>query len=195
MKKRLVLGSTSPYRRELLSRLQIPFDTATPDIDETPLPHETPRELVRRLSIAKAQAVATKEKNALVIGGDQVAVCGERILGKPGDRGTAIEQLEWLAGNKVMFETGLCLLDSDNGDYQFDIVPTEVRFKDLTRTQIEAYVDKEPAFNCAGAFKSEGLGVALTDAIIGDDPNALIGLPLVRLCQMLATAGMDVLEI
>lgn len=189
----LVLASTSPYRRELLTRLQLPFETCSPEIDETPLAKETPNDLVLRLSQAKAKAVSKDFPNAWIIGGDQVAVCDGTILGKPGNRETAIEQLTQISGETVTFLTGLCLYKASINNIQVEIIPFSVHFKRLNRAQIERYVDKEPAFNCAGSFKSEGFGIALTSGFEGDDPTALIGLPLIRLTQMLEAAGLDVI--
>jgi septum formation protein len=184
----LVLASTSPFRRELLQRLGIPFITATPDVDESPLPGETPAELVRRLAESKARAVG-KTHAGLIIGSDQVATTGEDILGKPGTHEIAVEQLQQLAGKAVTFHTGLCLLDTVKNTAQIDVVPFSVEFRQLNREQIERYLRREQPYNCAGSFKSEALGITLFTRMYGDDPTALIGLPLIRLTDMLAAAG------
>lgn len=184
----LVLASTSPFRRELLQRLGIAFTTAAPDVDESALPGESPAELVRRLSESKARAVG-KARAGLIIGSDQVATTGEDILGKPGNHERAVEQLQRLAGNSVTFHTGLCLLDSTRDTVQIDVVPFSVEFRQLSDTQIERYLRREQPYNCAGSFKSESLGITLFTRMHGDDPTALIGLPLIRLTDMLAVAG------
>lgn len=184
----LVLASTSPYRRELLQRLGIPFTTAAPDVDESALPGETPDELVRRLSESKARAVG-KTHAGLIIGSDQVATTGEDILGKPGSHERAVEQLHQLAGRTVTFHTGLCLLDTAKDTLQLDVLPFSVQFRQLSAAQIERYLRREQPYNCAGSFKSEALGITLFTRMHGDDPTALIGLPLIRLTDMLAVAG------
>jgi len=184
----LVLASTSPFRRELLQRLGIPFSTVVPDVDESPLPGETPAQLVRRLSESKARAVG-KTHAGLIIGSDQVATTGEEILGKPGNHERAVEQLQQLAGKTVTFLTGLCLLDSVKNTAQTDVIPFVVEFRQLDTMQIERYLQREKPYNCAGSFKSEALGITLFTRMCGDDPTALIGLPLIRLTDMLAVAG------
>jgi len=184
----LVLASTSPFRRELLQRLGIPFTTAAPDVDESPLPGETPVELVQRLSECKARAVG-RTRAGLIIGSDQVATAGEKILGKPGSHERAVEQLQQLAGKTVIFHTGLCLLDTVKDTAQTDVVPFSVEFRQLDALQIERYLRREQPYNCAGSFKSEALGITLFRRMRGDDPTALIGLPLIRLTDMLAVAG------
>ncbi|MGD8618244.1 MAG: Maf family nucleotide pyrophosphatase [Gammaproteobacteria bacterium] len=184
----LVLASTSPFRRELLQRLGIPFTTAAPAVDELPLPGETPAQLVRRLSESKARAVG-KTLAGLIIGSDQVATTGEEILGKPGSHERAVQQLLQLAGKTVTFHTGLCLLDTAKDTAQIDVVPFSVEFRQLGTTQIERYLRREQPYNCAGSFKSEALGITLFKRMRGDDPTALIGLPLIRLTDMLAAAG------
>ncbi len=190
----LVLASTSPYRRELLGRLGLPFSTCSPNIDETRLSGESPAELVRRLSEAKARAGAAQlSANALVIGSDQVAVIDDEVLGKPGDFERACAQLARLSGRRVTFLTGLCLYNSARDEHQSEVVPFTVVFRALSKTQIEHYVEREQPFNCAGSFKSEGLGVALFERMEGDDPSALIGLPLIRLTSMLDAEGCSVL--
>ena len=186
---RLVLASTSPYRRALLERLGIPFTAAAPEVDEASRPGESPQALVLRLAEAKARAVARHYPEALVIGSDQVACLDDSVLGKPGDRATAIAQLSRAAGRPVLFLTGLCLLDARSGQAQTLVEPFRVHFRDLTPAQIEGYVDREHPFDCAGSFKSEGLGITLFQRLEGDDPNALIGLPLIRLVALLESAG------
>lgn len=190
---KLVLASTSPFRREILAKLQLPFDAAAPEVDESPLPGETPAQLVERLAIAKAQAVATQHESALVIGSDQVAVIDDTILGKPGSRERAVAQLKQASGHSVRFLTGLCLYNSDSGNYQSEVVPFDVVFRQLSESQIENYLEREQPYNCAGSFKSEGLGIALFERLVGDDPNTLIGLPLIRLVRMLENEGMKVI--
>ena len=184
----LVLASTSPYRRELLQRLGIPFTTAAPDVDESALPGESPAELVRRLSESKARTVG-KTHAGLIIGSDQVATTGEDILGKPGNHARAVEQLHQLAGRTVTFHTGLCLLDTAKDTRQLDVIPFSVEFRQLSAAQIERYLRREQPYNCAGSFKSEALGITLFTRMCGDDPTALVGLPLIRLTDMLAVAG------
>lgn len=187
----LVLGSTSPFRRELLQRLGVAFDTAAPDVDESRLPDESAEHLVRRLAEAKARAVAGSRPDALIIGSDQVAVLNDRILGKPGSRERALEQLRAASGRTVRFLTGLCLLNSATGQAQIEVVPYAVTFRELDETRIARYVDREQPFNCAGSFKSEGLGITLFAGMEGSDPSALIGLPLITLVSMLAREGVS----
>ncbi len=184
----LVLASTSPFRKELLQRLAIPFETAAPDVDESPRADETPTALVRRLSEAKARAIG-KLRQGLIIGSDQVATTGNDILGKPGTHPRAIEQLRYLSGRLVTFHTGLCLLNSVTNEAQLDVIPYKVQFRQLEEGQIERYLQADQPYNCAGSFKSEGLGITLFERMDGDDPSALIGLPLIRLTSMLAAAG------
>ena len=184
----LVLASTSPFRRELLTRLNIHFDTAAPDVDESPRQGESPDALVRRLSEAKARAVGAS-CSGLIIGSDQVATTGTDILGKPGTHERATAQLRQLSGKTVTFQTGLCLLDSGSGELQLDVVPFRVVFRQLDGERIERYLQHEQPYNCAGSFKSEGLGITLFERMDGEDPSALIGLPLIRLTSMLTQAG------
>ncbi|MBK1653431.1 Maf family protein [Allochromatium vinosum] len=186
----LILASTSPYRRALLERLGLPFSTAAPDVDERPHPGESPADLVRRLAEAKARAVAVKHPDALIIGSDQVACLDDAILGKPGDHHTAIAQLERASGRCVLFLTGLCVLDARSGQTQTLVEPFRVHFRVLSRARIEGYLERERPYDCAGSFKSEGLGIALFERLEGDDPAALIGLPLIRLIPLLETAGL-----
>ena len=186
----LILASTSLFRRELLARLQIPFEVAAPDADETPLPGEAPAVTAERLAAAKARAVAAKFPAALIIGSDQVAYCGNQQFGKPGNRENAIAQLRAMRGKAVIFHTGLCLLNSASGRIQVSGVPTEVRFRPLSDEEINNYLDREDALNCAGSAKSEGLGITLLDYMRSDDPTALVGLPLISLCRMLRAEGL-----
>lgn len=189
----LVLASTSPYRRELLGRLGLDFTTCSPETDETRHDDETPRDLVLRLSEAKALAGAAQSGPALVIGSDQVAVVGDTVLGKPGTTERACAQLAQLSGQHVTFLTGLCLYNSARQHVQLDLIPFTVIFRTLSTQQIENYVRRELPLNCAGSFKSEGLGVALFKRMEGDDPTALVGLPLIRLVSMLEAEGVAVL--
>jgi MAF protein len=184
----LILASTSPFRRQLLQRLGIAFQTAAPDVDETALPGESPRALVTRLAEAKARDVGASQQG-LIIGSDQVATTGDDILGKPGSHERAAAQLTGLSGRRVTFHTGLCLLNSVNGTIQVAEVPYHVVFRVLGAEQIERYLRAEQPYNCAGSFKSEGLGITLFERMEGDDPTALIGLPLIRLTDMLSEAG------
>lgn len=189
----LVLASTSPFRRDLLARLGLPFVTADPATDETPRPGESPEALALRLSEAKARAVADQFPGALIIGSDQVATCDGEIFGKPGNHARAVQQLQRLRGKTVNFFTGLCLLDTRNGQAHLRGIPTLVTFRDLTDAEIETYLAREPAYNCAGSAKSEGLGIALIARLEGSDPNALVGLPLIALCDLFRATGLQVL--
>ncbi len=190
----LVLASSSPHRRELLARLGLAFEAVAPDVDESPLPGESPEELVARLSIAKARAVSQRYPKAVTVGSDQVAVVPEggasRVLGKPADRSAAIAQLGVLSGRRIRFLTGLCVIDRGGGVH-LETEETGVVFRRLTANEIAAYVDREDPYDCAAAFRSERLGVALVESIRSDDPNALIGLPLIRLCRMLRRTGLN----
>jgi septum formation protein len=181
----LILASTSPFRRDLLRRLQLPFDVAAPDVDETALSGEAPEATARRLAFEKAQAVAVRFPDALIIGSDQVAHCATRRFGKPGSLENARIQLRQLSGQTALFETGLCVLNAASGRAQIRVVATEVRFRNLTDEQIERYLGCEDVLNCAGSAKAEGLGITLLESLSGSDPNALIGLPLIALCEML----------
>jgi septum formation protein len=189
MARLLVLASTSPFRRELLARLQIPFETIAPQADESALPGETPAATARRLAEAKARAVVQSYPDALIIGSDQVAASGSERFGKPERRGNAIVQLRQMRGKEVIFHTGLCLLNAVTGRAQVRCIDTHVGFRDLSDAEIESYLDKEDALNCAGSAKSEGLGISLLSYLRGDDPNALVGLPLIALCDMLRAEG------
>ncbi len=192
--RRLVLASTSPFRRELLSRLGLDFATAAPDCDETRRADETPSRLVQRLAEAKARAVAAQFPDALIIGSDQVACLDDQVLGKPGTRERAFAQLRQASGRSVVFATGLCLYDARSDQAQVCCEPYQVQFRTLSEAEIAGYVDREQPFGCAGSFKSEGLGIALFERLEGADPTGLIGLPLIRLCALLRKAGVDPLQ-
>ncbi|OJW74895.1 Maf family nucleotide pyrophosphatase [Thiobacillus sp. 65-1402] len=189
----LVLASTSRYRRELLSRLEIPFEVLAPDIDETPLPGETPAATALRLSVQKAQAAAAVYPDALIIGSDQVLMLDSEQLGKPGDFDKAFAQLKKMQGRAMVFHTALTLLNSRSGRIQTRDVPTVVHIRALTDAQITAYLHKEQPYDCAGSAKSEALGIALMERMDSPDPTALIGLPLMALTEMLMDEGIDVL--
>jgi septum formation protein len=189
---RLVLASSSRYRREFLERLRIPFDVITPDIDETPLDGETPEATALRLSVAKAQAAATRvthASGALVIGSDQVATCDGRQIGKPGTHENARAQLQSMRGKSVEFHSALCLFDNRTGNVQSADIVARVQFRHLSDEEIEVYLLAETPYDVAGSAKSEGLGITLVDAIHSDDPTALVGLPLIALSKMLRAAG------
>ncbi len=188
---KLVLASTSRYRRELLARLQLPFESAAPDVDETALRGETPPQTALRLAQLKARAVAQKFPAALIIGSDQVATLDGAQIGKPGGHARALAQLKSMQGRAVVFHTALCLLNSASGRMQVREIPVTVHFRQLSEVQIEAYLRKEQPYDCAGSAKSEGLGIALVERYEGDDPNALIGLPLIALTDMLRGEGLD----
>ena len=185
----LILGSTSRYRKELLSRLQIPFETAAPDVNETPHINESPKDLALRLALAKARAVALKNPEAIVIGSDQVADLEGAPLGKPGNHTNATLQLQRMRGKTVIFQTALSVVCIATGYQRTDLAEVKVKFRDLSDAEIESYLRAEEPYDCAGSAKSEGLGIVLLDAIENDDPTALIGLPLIRTCQMLREAG------
>lgn len=193
MPLKLILASTSPYRRELLSRFGLPFEVANPHTDESRLPNETPEALALRLSEAKARAVAADHPDALIIGSDQVATVDGQIYGKPGSHERAVLQLRELSGKTVNFFTSLCLLNTRTGKAEVRGVPTLVTFRTLSDHEIDSYLHREPAYNCAGSAKSEGLGIALLSRMHGDDPNALVGLPLIALCDLLRNQGVSVL--
>ena len=190
---KLILASSSPFRRELLARLMIPFEVAVPNVDETPLPGEAPAALVERLAVQKAQVVASQYRDALVIGSDQVAVHDGAIVGKPLTHERAVAQLRQASGKAVVLYTGLALVNSASGHVRSEVVPYRVVFRTLTDTQIENYLRKEQPYHCAGSVKSEGLGVALLERFEGEDPASLIGLPLIRLVRMLETEGLAVI--
>lgn len=188
---RLVLASTSAYRRMLLERLLVPFETAKPEVDETPLPDETPAATANRLALEKALAVAARMDDALVIGSDQVAHIGNEVFGKPGTVERAHTQLRRMSGNTVIFHTALAVVNTRSGEQLIDSVPTEVRFRTLSEGEIVRYVEKEMPLDCAGSAKSEGLGTTLLEALSGDDPTALVGLPLIALSRMLRSQGIE----
>ena len=190
---KLILASTSPFRKTILEKLGVAFATVSPDIDETALSNETPQQLVERLSIAKAKAVADKVKDALVIGSDQVSVINNEIIGKPHTYENAVKQLKNASGKTVTFYTGLCLYNSTTQQYQSEVVPFDVVFRDLNDQLIENYLRKEEPYNCAGSFKSEALGIVLFEKLEGEDPNTLMGLPLIRLIKMLEKENFPVL--
>ena len=189
----LILGSTSRYRRELLARLRLPFECVAPEVDETPLPGEAPAPLALRLALAKAHAVAKRHPNAVVIGSDQVADLGGEPLGKPGNHERAVAQLQRMRGQTVVFQTAVAVVRLDTGFAQSSLAQIQVKFRDLSDSDIEAYLRAEQPYDCAGSAKSEGLGIVLLDAIHSDDPTALIGLPLIRTCQLLQAAGLRLL--
>jgi septum formation protein len=189
----VVLGSTSVYRRELMARLRIPFEVAAPDVDETPLPGETPEALARRLALAKARAVAVRYPQAAVIGSDQVADLDGEPLGKPGTHARAVQQLQRMRGRTVVFQTAVAVVCLDSGFEQVEIAPVRVQFRDLADDEIEAYLRAETPYDCAGSAKSEGLGITLLASIDNDDPTALVGLPLIRTCRLLRAAGVRLL--
>lgn len=193
MQPALILASSSPFRRALLEKLGLTFFSESPDIDESRHADESAEQLVARLALEKARTVAGNHPNALVIGSDQVACIDGTVLGKPHTEPRAIEQLRAASGRQVRFSTGLCLYNSADNSYQLDVVPFDVHFRTLSDKQIRAYIQREQPLNCAGSFKSEGLGIALFEKLEGDDPNTLIGLPLIRLIAMLEKAGLDVL--
>jgi septum formation protein len=193
MTRNLILGSTSPYRRELMQRLHVSFTTAAPDIDETRHEGESARDMVLRLSLEKAQAVASQHPDALIIGSDQCAVLHDNVIGKPGTHENAVKQLQNSSAQTVAFLTGLCLYDSRDGSYQLDVVPFSVDFRELTDEEIDRYLRKDQPYNCAGSFRSESLGITLFKRMHGDDPTALMGLPLIRLSEMLKQTGVDLL--
>ncbi len=190
---RLVLGSTSRYRRELMQRLCIPFDVAAPDVDETPQDHESPHDLACRLALAKARAVAALHPDAVVIGSDQVADLDGEPLGKPGTHERAVAQLRRMRGRTVVFQTAVAVVCQDTGFAQTDLAAVRVVFRNLSDAEIETYLRTEQPYDCAGSAKSEGLGIALLESINNDDPTALVGLPLIRTCRMLRAAGLPIL--
>lgn len=192
--QQLILGSSSPFRAELLAKLNRPFISASPDIDESALANETAEQLVQRLSEQKALKIAENNPDSLIIGSDQVAILDGEILGKPGSHANAVQQLTAASGKTVLFLTGLALLNSKTGNMQSSVEPFEVSFKELTADQIEHYLNIEQPYQCAGSFKSEGFGISLFSKLQGDDPNTLIGLPLIKLISLLDAEGIDVLR-
>jgi septum formation protein len=193
LQRALILGSTSRYRRELLERLRVPFDVVSPEVDETPLPGEAPQALATRLALAKAKAVAALHHQAVVIGSDQVADLNGEPLGKPGTHERAVVQLQRMRGQTVIFQTAVSVVCQASGFEQTELAQIKVRFRDLSDAEIEAYLRAEEPYDCAGSAKSEGLGIALLDAIDNDDPTALIGLPMIRTARLLRAAGIDLL--
>lgn len=189
----LILGSTSRYRHELLSRLRLPFDAVAPRVDETPLPGEQPAELARRLALEKARDVAQRHPQAVVIGSDQVADLNGQPLGKPGTHERAVEQLRRMRGQTVVFQTALAVVCEATGFEQCDMAAVSVVFRDLSDREIEHYLRTEQPYDCAGSAKSEGLGIALLERIDNDDPTALVGLPLIRTCRLIRAAGVEIL--
>jgi septum formation protein len=191
---RLILGSTSRYRQELLQRLRLPFEVCAPGVDETPLPGETPAALALRLALAKAEAVAALHPGAVVIGSDQVADLNGLPIGKPGNHQRATEQLQAMSGRRVVFHTAVAVVRADIGYRGMLSAPVQVVFRQLGAAEIEHYLQLEQPYDCAGSAKCETLGIALLDAIESDDPTALVGLPLIRTCQLLRAAGLDPLS-
>ncbi len=193
LQRTLILGSTSRYRRELLVRLRVPFDVVSPDVDETPLMGEAPQALAARLALAKAKAVAALHPQAVVIGSDQVADLNGEPLGKPGTHERAVQQLQRMRGQTVVFQTAVSVVCQESHFEQTELAQIKVHFRNLSDTEIEAYLRAEEPYDCAGSAKSEGLGIALLDAIDNDDPTALIGLPMIRTARLLRAAGIDLL--
>jgi len=192
--QQLILGSSSPFRAELLNKLGLNFATSSPDIDESALKNESAEQLVQRLSEQKASKIAETHSDALIIGSDQVALLDGAIIGKPGNHDNAVKQLTAASGKTVRFLTGLALLNSKTGQLQSLVEIFEVSFKTLSAHQIEFYLQQEKPYQCAGSFKSEGFGISLFSKLKGDDPNSLIGLPLIRLISLLKNEGIDVLQ-
>lgn len=193
MKQTLILASSSEYRRELLLKLQIPFSSVSPHVDETPLAGEKPQETALRLAQVKARKVGSDYPHALIIGCDQVATLDGEQLGKPLNHTNATKQLQKMRGREVTFHSALCLYNAATGNMQAEVVPYVVRFRQLTDEQIQNYLTKEQPYHCAGSAKSEGLGIALIERMLGEDPNALIGLPLIKLISMLQNEGVNVI--
>lgn len=190
---KLVLASGSPFRKALLDKLHLKFETDSPDIDETPLTDESIESMVKRLSESKAKALSSKYPNALIIGSDQSAELKGKILHKPGSYSVAFEQLKNASGQTITFHTGLCLFNSKSGKAETICDPFIVKFRDLTDSEIDNYLKREEPYNCAGSFKSEALGISLFESMQGNDPNTLIGLPLIQLCRMLKENGLSVI--
>jgi septum formation protein len=193
MQRTLILASTSRYRRDLLQRLRLPFDVQSPEVDETPLPGETPEALARRLALSKAHTVAARFPEAIVIGSDQVADLNGEPLGKPGDHARATAQLQRMRGQTLVFQTAVAVVCAASGFAQHEVAPVRVVFRALSDAAIDTYLHAETPYDCAGSAKSEGLGIALLETIDSDDPTALIGLPLIRTCRMLRAAGIELL--
>lgn len=193
MKQTIILASSSIYRRELLQKLQIPFSCVSPKIDESPLPDEKPHQTALRLAQEKARKVADEYQHALVIGCDQVATLDNIPLGKPLNHQNATKQLQLMRGREVTFYSALCLLNAANGNIQAEVVPTLVKFRTFSDDEIESYLAKDQPYQCAGSAKSEGLGIVLIERMLGEDPNALVGLPLIKLVSMLSNEGVRVI--
>lgn len=193
MTKNLILASSSIYRRELLTHLQIPFTCISPDLDETPLSNELPQQTALRLAQEKAKKVGVTHTDAIIIGCDQVATLDNQQLGKPLNHDNATRQLRMMRGREVTFHSALCLYNANTGNMQAEVVPYVVKFRNLTDAQIESYLLKEQPYHCAGSAKSEGLGIAIIEKMIGEDPNALIGLPMIALVTMLQNEGLAVI--
>ncbi len=187
----LILASTSRYRRELLERLRLPFEVESPQVDETAQPGETPAALARRLALAKAQAVAERRPGAVVIGSEQVADLDGQPIGKPGTHERAVAQLRAMSGRSVVFQTAVAVVRRETGFAQCALAPVTVRFRELSDAEIEHYLRTEQPYDCAGSAKSEALGIALLSRLESDDPTALVGLPLIRTCELLRRAGID----
>ncbi|MCL4114730.1 UNVERIFIED_CONTAM: hypothetical protein GTU68_053609 [Idotea baltica] len=187
--RQIILGSSSPFRKELLERLRLDFSTDSPDIDETPRINEAPADYVKRLSLEKSKTVATRQPNALIIGSDQCSILDGEIRGKPHTHENAIKQLSESSGKRVSFLTGLCLYDATDDSFQLEMVPFHVDFRELNDAEIESYLLAEEPYNCAGSFKSEGLGITLFKRLEGEDPSALVGLPLIKLSEMMRNKG------
>ncbi|MFT6836357.1 MAG: septum formation protein [Francisellaceae bacterium] len=190
---RLVLGSSSPFRKALLEKLDLSFDCDSPDIDETPLKDELPKDMVARLAKEKANAIAKRHPQAIIIASDQCATLDGKIIGKPGNHENAVQQLTAASGRTVTFYTSLCVYNAGTNQYQETVEPFYVYFRTLTESQIGNYLTKEQPYNCAGSFKSEGLGISLFERLEGNDPNTLIGLPLIQLITMLERCHMEVI--
>ena len=190
---RIVLGSSSPFRKALLEKLDLSFECDSPDIDETPMKGEHPKDMVARLAKQKADAIAERHPQSVIIASDQCATLDGKIIGKPGDHATAIEQLTAASGRTVTFYTSLCVFNAGTNQYQETVEPFYVYFRELTESQIDNYLKKEEPYNCAGSFKSEGLGISLFDRLEGNDPNTLIGLPLIQLIKMLENVNIQVI--
>lgn len=193
MKQALILASSSIFRRELLQRLQVPFSTVAPHVDEAVLKNEAPQDTALRLSKDKAKKIGAEYPHALIIGCDQVATLHDEQLGKPLNHNTATKQLQTMRGKEVTFHSALCLYNAETGNMQEDVVPYVVKFRNLSDEQIESYLTKEQPYHCAGSAKSEGLGIALMESMVGEDPNALIGLPLIKLITMLQNEGVNII--
>jgi len=190
---KLVLASSSPFRKTLLEKLHLTFETDSPDINETPLANESIEDMVKRLSEGKARALADKHPNSLIIGSDQSAALNDKVLHKPGNYEVAFKQLKAASGQTITFYTGLCLYNSSTGKSETICEPFVVKFRELSDSEIENYLKREEPYNCAGSFKSEALGISLFESMRGDDPNTLIGLPLIQLCRMLKANGLAVI--